>query len=806
MRILSFLIVIFLFVYADDFAQSQHGENFDIDCSFCHDVSSWNVDLKKVTFDHTNTGFALIGQHNNVSCRSCHSTLIFSEAASDCISCHKDIHAGTTGADCSVCHTSDSWIVKDIVNLHQTGRFPLTGGHKTADCIDCHSGYADLNFQVLGLNCIDCHSTDYFATLNPDHVSAGFSTDCYDCHSIKSLTWNTINLDHNFFPLVGGHSITNCFTCHAQGSNFTGLSAECFSCHESDYNATQNPNHIQAGFSTDCNQCHTIYSFIPASFDHNLTNFPLTGRHITVNCTLCHTSGYSGTPTECVSCHLVNYNSTSNPNHISAGFPTTCNDCHSTSAWQPAQFDHDGSYFPIYSGKHKDKWNNCSDCHTIQNNFSIFSCIDCHEHRKSEMDDEHSGINGYVYESTACLSCHPTGRKEGAFNHNNTDFILEGAHKSAECSQCHQSGYAGTTTNCFDCHNSDYTSSSNPNHNVLSIPADCKSCHSTNPGWSPASFPIHNEFFVLTGRHLEVANDCNSCHSGNYSTTQNLCIGCHQAAYNNAQNPNHTASGIPSGCSDCHSTIAWIPSSFDHITTGFQLTGQHQLQDCSSCHNGTTGGLIGECFFCHSEQFAAAPNHLQQNLPTNCEICHNTSQWMQITFNHQLTGFVLTGAHLTAECISCHESGYAGTNTECFGCHSGEYNSTTSPNHASVGFPVLCQDCHSTNSWLPAQFDHDGQYFPIYSGKHKDKWTSCLDCHRLPNNYSIFSCIDCHEHNQQSMNNDHSEVTGYVYESTACLSCHPNGNNRNMMFEMQSGFEFRKSIPSIQRNGINRIR
>ena len=42
-----------------------------------------------------------------------------------------------------------------------------------------------------------------------------------------------------------------------------------------------------------------------------------------------------------------------------AGRPTshipsadTCDTCHSTTAWRPASFDHDGRYFPIYSGKH----------------------------------------------------------------------------------------------------------------------------------------------------------------------------------------------------------------------------------------------------------------------------------------------------------------------------------------------------------------------------------------------------------------------------------------------------------------------
>lgn len=786
---LSFLILTFSLISLKIAAQSQHGESFSIDCAYCHDEESWNVEPQKVTFDHSSTNFSLIGQHKNIDCRSCHTSLTFKDTKRECISCHTDIHTGSTGADCSSCHTPETWIVKDIINIHQNSRFPLAGNHKTADCQQCHSGYTELNFDPIGVNCIDCHILDYNATTSPNHITAGFSTDCYSCHSINAITWNTTNVIHDFFPLVGGHNITNCFACHDQGGNFTGLSADCYSCHEEDYNATQNPNHIQAQFSTDCKQCHNINAFVPASFDHNLTDFPLTGRHITVNCQNCHSSGYTGTPTECMFCHENEFNSTTNPNHIAAGFPITCNDCHTTASWQPAQFDHDGLYFPIYSGEHRGEWNECTDCHTIPNNYSIFSCIDCHEHNKTDMDDEHQNINGYIYESTACLSCHPNGDKEGAFNHNISIFKLEGAHNSLDCSQCHQNGYAGTSTVCYDCHTNDYNNSLNPNHTVLSIPTDCNTCHSTLPGWSPATFSLHDNYFILTGRHLEIINDCSSCHNGNFNNISGECISCHQSDYEQALNPNHQAAGISTECSGCHNFFAWIPSNFDHNTTGFQLTGQHLNVECSACHQGTTSGLTNNCYNCHTDDYNSAPLHLNQSLPTSCELCHNTSVWTQVSFDHQTTGFPLTGAHSNTQCSACHQNGYSGTPVDCISCHTDDYNSTTNPNHLAAGFPVTCQDCHSTNAWQPAQFDHDAQYFPIYSGKHKDKWNTCSDCHTIPNNFSLFSCIDCHEHNQIDMDKDHSEVPGYVYQSTACLSCHPSGNKLNRIFEFESEFD-----------------
>ena len=133
-----------------------------------------------------------------------------------------------------------------------------------------------------------------------------------------------------------------------------------------------------------------------------------------VDCSRCHTGGtYAGTPTDCFACHQANYAGTTNPNHQAAGFPTQCQTCHTTGAWRPASFDHDGRYFPIYSGKHAGKWSTCADCHVNPGNYRAFECILCHKHsNEAEMRDKHKDEPGYTYTSAACLRCHPFGRKE----------------------------------------------------------------------------------------------------------------------------------------------------------------------------------------------------------------------------------------------------------------------------------------------------------------------------------------------------------------------------------------------------------
>jgi nitrate/TMAO reductase-like tetraheme cytochrome c subunit len=169
---------------------------------------------------------------------------------------------------------------------------------------------------------------------------------------------------------------------------------------------------VQNNFSQDCSECHNTTAWAPATFDHNQTQFPLTGAHIILQCLDCHSSGYSGTPTECFACHETAYNTTTNPNHAAAGFPTDCQQCHNTSNWNQTTWDHDAQYFPIYSGKHQGKWTDCADCHVNPSNYAVFECIFCHEHNQQEMDEKHQGVSGYIYQSIACYDCHPDGENK----------------------------------------------------------------------------------------------------------------------------------------------------------------------------------------------------------------------------------------------------------------------------------------------------------------------------------------------------------------------------------------------------------
>ncbi len=461
--------------------QNPHGKLM-WDCSDCHTAESWTKIRSDMNFDHSKTGFNLIGAHKQTLCAGCHKSPVFSRVGTACLDCHGDHHEGQLGTNCEECHTPRDWQPRqDLLMKHAERGFPLTGAHAVADCESCHIGSDRLEYAGTPTDCESCHINDAQLATDPDHTQAAFRSDCQRCHDAAFGTWARTTYEHPVsFPLTGSHSTIACSACHASG--FAGTSPLCYSCHETEYASTDDPNHQDAGFSTECQLCHTTVAWQPAYFDHNNTSFPLQGAHTTVTCLDCHQSGYAGTPTTCVPCHQQDFDGAADPNHIESGFSTECQTCHSFDAWQPATFDHnntsfplqgahltvacldchqsgyagtpstcvpchqqdydnttdpdhtaaqfptecqtchgfntwqpanwdhDAAYFPIYSGSHQGRWDNCVECHTIPSDYSTFDCTACHAHNQTDTDSHHNEVRNYQYASSACYTCHPTGR------------------------------------------------------------------------------------------------------------------------------------------------------------------------------------------------------------------------------------------------------------------------------------------------------------------------------------------------------------------------------------------------------------
>ncbi len=285
--------------------RSPHG-NLNIPCENCHTFTAWKPIRNMPDFDHNQTKYPLRGMHASVTCRQCHTSLIFSNVGTKCADCHADIHRRQMGANCESCHTVKGWNVSiQSISQHQN-RFPLVGAHASLDCESCHKGAATAQYLGLSTQCYSCHQKDY-ATPVIDHKAMGFPTDCTVCHTMN--TWFGAKFDHTKFTgfaLTGMHATLDCTSCHAN-NHFKGTPANCYSCHSKDYNGTTDPNHVKAGFPQDCSLCHSTTNWLGAKFDHSTTKFPLTGMHAQITCAQCHANGkYAGTPTDCSSCHLTN--------------------------------------------------------------------------------------------------------------------------------------------------------------------------------------------------------------------------------------------------------------------------------------------------------------------------------------------------------------------------------------------------------------------------------------------------------------------------------------------------------------------
>ena len=826
-------------------APAHPAAGFSTTCTQCHTTATW----AGASYAHT-PRFPLTGGHAAASCQSCHGDGVYAGKSTRCESCHDADYNATTDPphrqaafpnDCTLCHTIVGWRPSSFD--HGRSQFPLTGAHVGLSCSQCHSNGV---YDGKPTDCVSCHRDDFDRTTTPAHPAAGFSTTCTQCHT--TATWAGASYAHTArFPLTGGHAGASCQACHGDGI-YAGKSTRCESCHGADYNATTDPPHRQAAFPNDCTLCHTIVGWRPSSFDHGRSQFPLTGAHVGLSCSQCHSDGvYDGKPTDCVSCHRDDYqrttdpgargggllddlhavphdgdlgrrelpahaalpadrrsrvpllpglprrrglrreehavrelprrdyNATTDPPHRQAAFPNDCTLCHTIVGWRPSSFDHGRSQFPL-TGAHLGL--SCSQCHSD----GVYDgkptdCVSCHRDDYQRTTDPAHAAAGF---STTCTQCHTTATWAGASYAHTPRFPLTGGHASPSCAACHGDGvYAGKSTRCESCHTDDYNATTDPNHRQAAFPNDCTLCH-TIVGWRPSTFDHGTTQFPLAGAHAGLS--CSQCHfDGVYDGKPTDCYSCHRKDYDGATDPNHRQAGFPTDCTVCHTgTTTWSGATYNHQSTGFPLTGAHVPLACSACHaDGVYDGKSTACASCHQDDFdrTTDPNHRAAGFAATCQDCHTTVTWDGGRFDHSRTSFPLTGSHVPLACSSCHSDNvYDGKSTACASCHQDDYDRTTDPNHRTAHFPTDCVLCHTTIQWPGARFEHDAQYFPIYSGRHRDKWSRCSDCHTNSNNYADFNCLGCHPHSDKNETDGHHRgEPGYRYESRACYQCHPQG-------------------------------
>lgn len=341
-------------------------------CRLCHPdhrgPASQLIDLSKADVSHDAFMFSLSAHQKQTDgspfgCNDCHTSSYASFDQAACTDCHQQInadfmqpHLQAYGEGCLVCHDGIDSYGHNF--SHDNVAFQLTGNHSPLDCGACHTGARSIaDLQATPQDCYSCHAKN-------DAHQGQFGVGCGSCHTTGG--WLPATFDHSQtkFPLTGAHTGLECLQCHT-GGDFTALPIDCASCHAKD-------DAHQGRFGNGCGTCHTTEAWLPASFDHSLTKFPLTGSHIGLDCAQCHTGGtFTTLPTDCASCHPE-------PSfHAGLFAGVACDQCHTTTAWSPAAFNQ-----PHPAGCGEDNCINhegatCRDCHTV--NLSTATCLKCHD-------------------------------------------------------------------------------------------------------------------------------------------------------------------------------------------------------------------------------------------------------------------------------------------------------------------------------------------------------------------------------------------------------------------------------------------
>lgn len=426
---------------------------------------------------HDKTNFPLVGKHRTVSCGECHLAGVLKGTPTECESCHwnrkkDDRYSLQLGIHCGECHTPLDWKkLKPHVWDHEirTG-YRLQGAHRFLDCFSCHQSR---QLVPIPQTCVSCHLNDYNNSKDPDHRSAGFSTDCETCHRPDSISWEGASINHDlFWKLQGAHRILDCNECHSQGYN---LSTDCYSCHRGDYDGTKDPNHRSSGYSTDCVLCHRVdsTSWEGAVFNHDSV-WKLEGAHRTLDCNECHSQGYN-LSTECYSCHRGDYDGAKDPDHKASGYSTDCVVCHrsDSTSWEGAVFNH-ATIWKL-EGAHKTL--DCNDCHKSGYNLPT-DCYGCHRTDYEGTTDPDHQSTGY---STECVDCHLKNHllwSQAVFNHSFP--INSGDHRNLDCSDCHQSSNYKDFT-CISCHQHDKNRMDSKHKKVTGYSYDSQACYSCHP-------------------------------------------------------------------------------------------------------------------------------------------------------------------------------------------------------------------------------------------------------------------------------------------------------------------------------------
>jgi hypothetical protein len=282
-------------------------------CTDCHTTAGWRPSTITAA-SHAAAGFPLREAHAGAACQGCHAGGTFVGVTHACSGCHADVrHRGRFGTDCASCHDERSWS-RTAGFDHARSGFPLANRHAKLGCPECHGGNG---LRLAGVTaptaCQTCHAAPHGKQFGPR---------CTECHTTASFR-AVPPFDHaarTDFPLELRHATLPCLGCHDARQRPT-VNRACRTCHGDPHRGSN---------AFDCADCHRADRWRIVRFDHDLTSYPLTGRHRIAACGGCHANpNWTGVRTDCVACHAFDRPRTQD--HLTK---ITCDDCHTTTTWR----------------------------------------------------------------------------------------------------------------------------------------------------------------------------------------------------------------------------------------------------------------------------------------------------------------------------------------------------------------------------------------------------------------------------------------------------------------------------------------
>ncbi|MDQ3364807.1 MAG: hypothetical protein M3680_05200 [Myxococcota bacterium] len=619
-----------------------------------------------------------------------------------------------------------------------------------------------------GLSAVAIAQSDFFSSspgeLTKSHAEFDNQQKCNECH------------------VNGTREVSNqqCLNCHdhkdlgariAQGKGFHASALvkgkKCETCHSEHKKRTYDLmgwNKIQGG---------------QKGFDHDLTGWPLKGKHSSTDCTECHKAKnkqglqlFMGTDRLCGTsgCH-----GDDQPHKFQRKDMLVCDRCHGESVWKPAKptlnFNHDDrkdAAMPIL-GSHKDVA--CLKCHPK----TVFNLPAQDPDGCGNTGCHKTSHEGHLFNTRACEWCHsPTfknfkqqyNRDMPFFDHSERTRFDLGAHKKLKCYECHtpKLGEAKPVGSCEQCHAKDNKHGNR--FDAYGSPPKCQTCHTTNTFKRNIFNHDSRTKFALKFQHAD--QTCRGCHRGKTPAEferfpfdpNKECMSCHAHA------KVHSEPSAPNGkyknnqCLGCHlhpgdPTIRQgkdnkIVDEIHGSKGSFPLVKSHKGVPCADCHTGrdkkgktSFSGLKPNCNAagqCHEDSL-----HKGTLGADKCTSCHVSGTWDALLFDHNVKvfpdgtpGYELKGEHKNNKCESCHGAArkFKDTPRDCSasGCHAED-----DAHKGRLG--TKCEQCHlETGDNL---FNHNTMSVFHLDGKHLD--VRCSDCHpSVTFKPRPTTCFGCH--------------------------------------------------------------